>query len=87
MAAKKNQKEEVTYVNEFGVPLFIDKSSKSALRERVSMLKQVAKTGTPIGSKRSLSKKDLERVEMHIRWYSAELRKLSEGKKSTKKSA
>lgn len=86
MAKQKQNEKEVVTVNEFGVPLFIDKSSKTALRERVRLLKQVVSTGKPIGAKRALSKKDLERVEMHIKWYSAELRKLNE-KKSSKKSA
>lgn len=73
-------------VNDFGVPLFIDKKSRADLRERVQLLKKVVKTGHPIGAKRALSQDDIKRAEMHIRWYSAELKKLS-GKKSTKKSA
>lgn len=84
--AKKNEKEEVIHVNEFGVPLFIDKSSKTQLRERVRLLKQVVETGHPIGSKKVLSKKDVARAEQHIKWYSAEIRKLG-GKKSSKSKA
>lgn len=78
--------EEKVYVNEFGVPLFIDKKSKTALRERVRLLTQVVKTGHPVDSKKVLAKKDIERAKMHIRWYSAELRKL-EGKKASKQKA
>lgn len=85
--SKKNQKEEVTYVNDFGVPLFIDKKNKAALRERVALLKKVVETGHPIGSKKALSQKNIDRAEMHIRWYTAELKKLNGAKKSSKKSA
>ena len=80
------KKEETVYVNEFGVPLFIDKKSKSALAERVRLLTQVVKTGHPIDSKKKLSKNDIQRAQMHIRWYSAELRKLA-GKKASKKAS
>ncbi len=85
---KMSAKKETVAVNEFGVPLYIDKKSKSQLQERVRLLKKVADTHKPIGGKKTLSKKAIERVMMHIRWYSAELRKLAGGsKKKSKKAA
>ena len=69
-------------VNEFGVPLFIDKSDPSQLRARVQLLKKAVKTGK---GRRPLNAKDIERAKMHISWYSAELKKL--GKKTSSKKA
>lgn len=80
--AKKEQK---TKVNEFGVPLFIDRSNKSQLRERVRILKLAVEQGCPVGSKKPLSQKDIKRAKMHIGWYVNLLK--NSGKRSSKKAS
>lgn len=78
MKNKKSAKkeEQLVLVNEFGIPLFINKKNPSQLKDRIKLLKTVVSSRKPIGERKKLSDKEFKRAKMHLGWYEKELKAL-----------